>query len=145
MHNDSVHALERLAVADRVDSPWLCRAARALDQLDESLAILERETAVPTGTPAEAKHRSPRVARSVSQARADGSRLREQAKSLRRRLVLAAKDARVGLELKQELMTLSCDASAYIRRVRRVMWESFASSASDETGTLNVGKPGVVA
>ncbi len=145
MVNESVHALERLAVADRVDSPWLCRAARALDELDEYLARMERESAVLTGETVEATDWSPRVARGLSRVRADGVRLHEQAKSLRRRLVLATKDARVGLELKAELTTLSGDASAYFRRVRRVMWESFTSAASDENGASRFGEPGVVA
>jgi hypothetical protein len=145
MRHESVRALERLAVADSVDSSWLCCAARALDQLDESLARLEREADGPEGGLAEATRRSPRVARAVSRARADRVRLHDQARSLRRRLVLATKDARVGLELKAELMTLSCDASSYFRRVRRVMWESFATSAQDNGPTPTFGKPGVVA
>lgn len=145
MRLDSTHALERLAVEEAVDASWLCRAARALDELDQSLSRLEREVDGPAGEFVEAKRRSPRLARAASRARADRQRLHDQARSLRRRLVLATKDAGQGLELKAELTSLSCDASAYFRRVRRFMWESFARATPDERGASTLGESGVVA
>jgi hypothetical protein len=98
MELDPMRSLDRLAVEDRVDATWLCRAGRALEELDESLTSAGRE--------------------------ADGRRLRDRARSLRRRLVLATKDARIGAELKAELTSLACDAGTYFRRVRRLSYDS---------------------
>lgn len=145
MRLGSTQALERLAVAEAVDSSWLCRAARALDELDQSLSMLEREVDGPAGEFFEAKRRDPRLARAATRARADCQRLHDHARSLRRRLVLATKDASLGLELKAELTSLSCDASAYFRRVRRITWEAFVRAAPDESSASTLEESGVVA
>lgn len=139
MRLDSTQALERLAVAEAVDSSWLCRAARALDELDQSFSRLELELNGAAGELVDATRRNPRLARAASRARADRQRLHEQARSLRRRLVLATKDAGLGLELKAELMGLSREANAYFRRVRRFMWESFARATPDERSASALG------
>ncbi len=144
MRLESTRSLERLAVAEAIDQSWLCRAARALEDLDQSLTERQPEVGGPTGELVTAMRRNPRLARAVSRASADRLRLHEQARSLRRRLVLVTKDARLGPELKAELTRLTCDSSAYFRRVRRLMWESFASSASTRDATTT-GGPGVVA
>ncbi|MDO8309845.1 MAG: hypothetical protein Q7V58_16010 [Actinomycetota bacterium] len=117
MSLELTHSLDPLASAADVDQSWLCRAARALDELDESLARLSGDVEGRTGTFATAKRRSPPFARAASQVSADLQRLHNRARSLRRRLVLATKDARLGPDLKAELAGLSREASAYFRRV----------------------------
>ena len=96
MRLDSAQGLERLALSEEVDSSWLCRAARALDELDLSLVRLEREVDGPAGEFAQAKERNPRLARAAARARADGQKLHDQARSLRRRLVLGDQGHRPG-------------------------------------------------
>ena len=63
------------------------------------------------------------LARAASQMSADVQRLHHQARSLRRRLVLATKDARLGPDLKAELAALSRDADEFFGRISVVLQE----------------------
>jgi len=117
MSVDVTHRLDPLVTADHVDSSWLCRAARALDDLDQCLETVAAEVPVPAPDEAPAGRRSPRLARAASQVSSDVQRLHHRARSLRRRLVLATKDARLGPGLKTELANLSRDANVVFDRL----------------------------
>ena len=66
MSVDVTHRLDPLVTADHVDSSWLCRAARALDDLDQCLETVATEVPVPAPDEAPAERRSPRLARAAS-------------------------------------------------------------------------------
>ncbi|MDP1877782.1 MAG: hypothetical protein Q8M17_09520 [Actinomycetota bacterium] len=112
------HSLDRLVTAAEVDQSWLCRAARALDDLDDSLARLSSDVDGQTGASDTALLHGPQFTRAALQVANDRQRLHNRARSLRRRLVLATKDSRLGPDLKAELAGLSREASAYFRRVK---------------------------
>lgn len=123
MSLELTHCLDPLVTADQVDSSWLCRAGRALDDLDRCLETVSAEVPVTTPEEAPADQRGPRLARAASQMSADVQRLHHQARSLRRRLVLATKDARLGPDLKAELAALSRDADEFFGRISVVLQE----------------------
>ena len=117
MSVDITHCLDPLVTADHVDSSWLCRAARALDDLDQCLETVATEMPVPTPDAATADRRRPRLAIAAPQMSSDLQRLHHRARSLRRRLVLATKDGRLGPGLKTELANLSRDANVVFDRL----------------------------
>lgn len=138
MSVEMTHCLDPLVTADHVDSSWLCRAARALDDLDLCLETVATEVPVPTPEEAPAERRSPRLARAAAQMSADVLRLHHRARSLRRRLVLATKDARLGPDLRAELADLSRDADEFFGRISLVVQESLLSAGAADRGGATV-------
>ena len=133
--------LDPLVTADRVDSSWLCRAARALDDLDRCLETVTAEVPVPTPEEAPAERRSPRLARAAAQMSADVQRLHDRARSLRRRLVLAIKDVRLGPGLRAELAALSRDADEFFGGISLVLQESLSAAGAADRGGATVDPP----
>ena len=141
MSVDVTHRLDPLVTADHVDSSWLCRAARALDDLDQCLETVAAEVPVPAPDEAPAERRSPRLARAASQVSGDVQRLHHRARSLRRRPVLATKDVRLGPGLRAELAALSRDADEFFGGISLVLQESLSAAGAADRGGATVDPP----
>ena len=138
MNVEMTHCLDPLVTADHVDSSWLCRAARALDDLDRCLETVSTDVPVTTHEEAPAARRGPRLARAAAQMSADVQRLHDRARSLRRRLVLATKDARLGPDLRAELAALSRDADEFFGCISLVLQESVSGAGAADRGGATV-------
>jgi hypothetical protein len=125
-------ALFDLAHADDRSATWWMAVARALDDLDERLALDAEEDDGPEGAFDASVERAPSLANEVTRLRADRIRLIERARRLRRVVAMVAGDPTQIPPVTGELEVLSAAEGRYRERSRAVFWDSFTRDIGGE-------------
>ena len=121
-----------LAHADDRSATWWAAVARALDELDERLALDALEDDGPEGAFGASVERAPSLANEVTRLRADRNRLIERARRLRGVVATVAGDALQIPAVAGELAVIDAAESRYAERSRAVFWDSFSRDIGGE-------------